>query len=155
MAKAKAAPAAKPAAAKPAATKPAEKAVATPTKTKSAPAASSKTKMTKTQFMQELIDSANKTLPETSQLKKAEITAVYEAMIGIIQKELGPKGPGEVTLPNVCKLSAIHTKADKGGKKIANPFKPGEMMVTKPKPARTKVKVRGLKNFLETIAPKK
>ena len=151
MAKAKAAPAAKPAAAKPAATK----AAAAPTKTKSAPASSSKPKMTKTQFMQELVDSANKALPETDQLKKAEITAVYEAMIGIIQKELGPKGPGEVTLPNVCKLSAISTKADKGGKKIANPFKPGETMITKPKPARTKVKVRGLKNFLETIAPKK
>ena len=103
--------------------------------------------MTKTAFMQELV--------EQSGLKKTEVTSVYEAMIGIIQKELSPKGPGEVTLPNICKLSAVHTKADKGGKKIANPFKPGETMITKPKPARTKVKVRGLKNFLETIAPKK
>ena len=136
MAKAKAAPAPK---------------TAAPKKTAAADK-SSKPKMTKTAFMQELVDGANKALPD-AQLTKKQVEAMYAAMIDIVKKELSSKGPGEVTLPNICKLSAVHSKADKGGKKIANPFKPGETMVTKPKPARTKIKVRGLKNFLETIAP--
>ena len=118
---------------------------------KSTPAAkttpAAKPKMTKTAFFQALTDA--------TELKKADVQKVYEAMLDLVKKQLGPKGPGEVTLPNLCKLGATHTKADKGGKKIPNPFKPGETMITKPKPARTKLKARGLKTFLEDIAAKK
>ncbi len=102
--------------------------------------------MTKSAFFQ--------AIAEETGMKKAEVVQMYDCMQGIVIKQLGPKGPGVVTLPNICKLTVTHTKADKGGKLKPNPFKPGEMMVTKPKPARTKVKARGLKLFLESIAKK-
>ena len=102
-----------------------------------------KATMTKSQFFQEIADQ--------TQMKKGDVVAVYEAMFGVIQTQLGPKGPGVVTLPNIAKLTAVHSKADKGGQRKANPFKPGEFIITKPKPARTKIKARGLKGFLESL----
>jgi len=109
-------------------------------------AAKAKPALTKSAFFQ--------TIAEETEMKKADVVKIYESMQGLVTKQLGPKGPGVVTLPNICKLTVTHTKADKGGKLKPNPFKPGEMMVTKPKPARTKVKARGLKLFLESIAKK-
>jgi len=113
---------------------------------KEKPAAKAKASMTKSMFFQ--------TVAEETEMKKADVVKVYESIQGLVSKQLGPKGPGMVTLPNILKLTVTHTKADKGGKLKPNPFKPGEMMVTKPKPARTKVKARGLKLFLESIAKK-
>ncbi|MCZ2340689.1 MAG: HU family DNA-binding protein [Bacteroidales bacterium] len=114
-------------------------------KEKEKPAAA-KNKMTKAAFFQKLA--------EATQLKKSEVQTVYDAILAIVQKELGPKGPGELTLPNLVKLSVTHTKADKGGKKAINRFT-GEEYVTKPRPAKTKLKARGLKSFLESINTKK
>jgi nucleoid DNA-binding protein len=105
-----------------------------------------KATMTKSQFFQEIADK--------TEMKKSEVVKVYEAMYDVVQNQLGPKGPGVVTLPNIAKLTAVHTKASKGGERKPNPFKPGEFIITKPKPARTKIKARGLKGFLETILRK-
>ena len=102
--------------------------------------------ITKSQFYQEVADATG--------MKKGEVVKVYEAISGVLQKHLGPKGGGVVTLPGIAKISAVHTKASKGGERRPNPFKPGEFIVTKPKPARTKIKARGLKAFLESIARK-
>lgn len=101
--------------------------------------------LTKSAFFQELADA--------TEMKKADVQKVYEAMLELVKKQLGPKGPGMVTLPNLAKLSSQHTKADKGGKKAKNPFT-GEEYITKPRPAKTKLKARGLKNFLESITKK-
>ena len=110
------------------------------------PAGGGKKAITKSQFFQELAD-------ETG-LKKAEVTKVYDAMLAVLQKHLGPKGGGAITLPGIAKITAVRTPADKGGQRKPNPFKPGEFIVTKPKPARTKIKARGLKTFLESIGKK-
>jgi nucleoid DNA-binding protein len=105
-----------------------------------------KKSLTKSQFYQEIADSTG--------MKKSEVVKVYEAIGDVLMKHLGPKGGGVVTLPGIAKISAVHTKASKGGEKRPNPFKPGEFIITKPKPARTKIKARGLKAFLESIARK-
>ncbi len=99
--------------------------------------------MTKSEFF--------KKIAEDTGLSKGDVLKVYEAMQGLVQRQLGKKGSGVVTLPGMLKLTVARTKADPGGKVVPNPFKPGETMVTKPKPARTKVKARGLKAFLETL----
>jgi nucleoid DNA-binding protein len=109
-------------------------------------AGGAKKAITKSQFYQEVADATG--------LKKSEVVKVYDAIAGVLQKHLGPKGGGVVTLPGIAKISAVHTKASKGGEKRPNPFKPGEFIITKPKPARTKIKARGLKGFLESIARK-
>jgi nucleoid DNA-binding protein len=113
-----------------------------PTAKDKAPA---KPTLTKTAFFQELA--------EATEMKKADVMKVYDAIIELVRKQLGPKGPGIVTLPNLAKLTAQHTKADKGGKKAKNPFT-GEEYITKPRPAKTRLKARGLKNFLESITKK-
>lgn len=107
---------------------------------------SKKPKLTKSQFFQHLADSSG--------LKKAEVLKVFESMHELIHRELGPKGCGEITLPGIAKLAVTRIKADKGGVKKPNPFKPGEFITTKPKAARTKLKARGLKGFLESITTK-
>ena len=113
---------------------------------KDKPAAPKKPKLSKTQFFQEIA--------EATEMKKADVQTVFQAMHDLVHKHLGPKGGGEITLPGLFKLSVTRIKADKGGVKKPNPFKPGEFLITKPKPARTKLKARGLKTFLEAITGK-
>jgi nucleoid DNA-binding protein len=105
-----------------------------------------KPKLSKSQFFQEVADA--------SEMKKADVQKVFQAMHDLVHKHLGPKGAGEITMPGLFKLSVTRIKADKGGQKKPNPFKPGEFIVTKPKPARTKLKARGLKAFLEALTGK-
>lgn len=110
-------------------------------------AAGKKAKLTKSQFFHELMT--------TTGMHKKDVMKVYDAIHALVGKHLGPKGGGEITLPGMAKLTALRTKADKGGQKRPNPFKPGEFIITKPKPARTKLKARGLKAFLEGLYPAK
>ncbi len=105
-----------------------------------------KASLTKSEFFKRIAD-------ETG-LSKGEVVKVYDAIQGLIQSQLGPKGAGVVTLPGMFKITATRTKADKGGQKRPNPFKPGEFIITKPKPARTKIKARGLKAFLDGLGYK-
>jgi nucleoid DNA-binding protein len=86
---------------------------------------------------------------------KAEVKKFFAALEGLVIKQLGKKGPGVIALPGLVKLTAVKKPATKGGEKRPNPFKPGEFIITKPKPARTKLKARGLKTFLEGLYPAK
>ena len=108
------------------------------------PAKPKKPKLTKSQFFGEIA--------EKTEMSKGDVQKVFQAMHDLVHKHLGPKGAGEITMPGLFKLSVTRIKADKGGQKRPNPFKPGEFIVTKPKPARTKLKARGLKTFLEALA---
>jgi hypothetical protein len=51
----------------------------------------------------------------------------------------------------MIKLSAVKKPATKGGEQRPNPFKPGEFIITKPKPASVKVRGTGLKGFTEAL----
>ncbi len=68
---------------------------------------------------------------------------------GVVKRELGKEGPGLFASPNLVKLKRV-TKA---GRK-PNPFKPGEMMDVKAKPASVKVKAVTLKGLKEIDARK-
>ena len=54
--------------------------------------------------------------------------------------------PGQFAIANLIKLKLVKKKATKAGKK-PNPFKPGEMMDVKAKPASVKVKPVVLKRL--------
>jgi len=99
--------------------------------------------ITKGQFITEIA--------ETTELSKAQVTSVFETMSEIIVKNLGKKGPGVIAIPGLLKLKARRVNAVKGGKSVPNRFKPGEMTVTKDKPAHTKVSVRALKGLKESL----
>jgi nucleoid DNA-binding protein len=99
-------------------------------------------KMTKTGIYQELSN--------TTKLSKKQVGDVFDALTNLIKKELGKKGPGEFTLPGLLKLKLVKKPATKAGKR-PNPFKPGEMMDVKAKPAHNVVKARPLKTLAELV----
>jgi nucleoid DNA-binding protein len=88
---------------------------------------------------------------EATGLKKTEIAKVFESITEVIRKELSQKGPGVLTLPGLFKLKAKRIPAQKGGKEVPNRFKPGEMTITKDKPASTRVTARALKGLKELL----
>ena len=46
------------------------------------------------------------TLAQEAGLDKKAVNGVLDALASLIKKELGPQGPGEVTIPNLIKLKA-------------------------------------------------
>ncbi len=88
---------------------------------------------------------------QESGLSRAEVKKVVAAQEAVVTTQLGKKGPGVITIPGLIKLTAVKKPATKGGEQKPNPFKPGEFIITKPKPATTKVKARALKAFTEAL----
>ena len=82
-------------------------------------------------------------------LEPGQVSAVFDALAELIKQQLGKKGPRQFVIPNMVKLKLVKKPATKAGKK-PNPFKKGEMMVVKAKPASVKVKpviLKGLKDL--------
>jgi nucleoid DNA-binding protein len=90
-------------------------------------------------------------LADKTGLKRKEVAAVFDELANLISGELGKRGPGVFTLPGLLKLKVVHKAAVKGGKEVPNPFKPGEMMITKSRPARNVVKALPLKNLKDMV----
>ena len=90
-------------------------------------------------------------LSESTSLSKKDIQSVFDALGELIKKNLGKKGPGVFTVPGLLKLKVIHKPKVTGGKQVPNPFKPGEMMITKDKPARNVVKALPLKGLKDMV----
>jgi Bacterial DNA-binding protein len=91
-------------------------------------------------------------LAETTGLSRKQVGDVFTALEALIKGQLtGKKGPGVFNIPGLLKLKLKRTKAVKGGKSVPNPFKPGEMMITKDKPAINKVRAMPLKNLREVV----
>jgi nucleoid DNA-binding protein len=89
-------------------------------------------------------------LAEKTELTRKQVEAVFSTLQEVIHSQLGKKGPGTFTLPGLLKLKVIHKKATK--ERIGeNPFKPGEKMVYKAKPARNQVKAYVLKAFSSEV----
>jgi nucleoid DNA-binding protein len=89
-------------------------------------------------------------LAEATGLSRKDIAKVFEELSGLVSKNLGKKGPGVFSLPGLAKMRAIRKPATKATQK-PNPFKPGEMMTVKAKPARTDVRIRPLKTLKENL----
>jgi nucleoid DNA-binding protein len=90
-------------------------------------------------------------LAETTGLNRKQVAQVFDALAELIKRELGKKGPGVFTVPGLLKLKRITKPATKAGSR-PNPFKPGEMMEVKAKPARNVVKAQPLKSLKELVA---
>jgi Bacterial DNA-binding protein len=90
-------------------------------------------------------------LADKTGLSRKQVAQFFDALGNLIQRELGKKGPGVFTVPGLLKLKRITKPATKATTK-PNPFKPGEMMEVKAKPARNLVKAQALKNLKEMIA---
>jgi hypothetical protein len=82
-------------------------------------------------------------------LARKQVASVFETLAKVMAVDLAKPGPDKPKLfvvPGLMKVSSTYKPATKATTK-ANPFKPGEMMEVKAKPARTVIKVRPLKGL--------
>ncbi|MDE0596814.1 MAG: HU family DNA-binding protein [Roseibacillus sp.] len=89
-------------------------------------------------------------IAEGTGLARKDVGAVLEALSGEIRNGVSKNGPGQFTIPGLCKIVVQRKPATKAATR-PNPFKPGEMMDVAAKPARNVVKVRPLKNLKDMV----
>jgi len=82
-------------------------------------------------------------IAETTELSRKQVASVFDALSGLIKKNVGKKGPGMFMVPGLMKIVVIQKPAIKARKGI-NPFTKQEQMF-KAKPARKVIKVRPMK----------
>ena len=84
-------------------------------------------------------------------LSKKEVAAVLDALAAEIKKALGNRGPGAFAIPGMLKIEKKKVPARPAKKGVPNPFKPGELMDVKARPAYNKIKVRPLKSLKDMV----
>ncbi|MBI2825660.1 MAG: HU family DNA-binding protein [Planctomycetia bacterium] len=87
---------------------------------------------------------------ETGVARK-EVSAVLEALASEVRKALGNRGPGVFAVPGLVKITKKKVPARAAKKNVPNPFKPGELMDVKARPAYNKVAIRALKNLKDMV----
>lgn len=85
-------------------------------------------------------------IAEATSLKRKDVVAVFDALNGIIKKEVGKKGPGVINVLRLVKVYRKDIAASKGGEEKLNRLT-GTTYITKAKPARSVIKVRPLKDL--------
>ena len=99
--------------------------------------------MTKTQILADIA--------ESTELTKKQVGSVLEALEGIIARHIAKGSVGSCTVPGLLKIKTIKKPAQKAKKNVPNPFRPGELMDVKAKPASTRVKVLPLKKLKDMV----
>lgn len=99
-------------------------------------------KMTKPQFLAAMAEKAG--------LDKRQVTAVFDALQALIKDQLGPNGPGELTVLNLLKLKVKATAATEDRQGV-DPFTKQPKLL-KGKPASRKVKATPMKGLKDLVA---
>jgi nucleoid DNA-binding protein len=89
-------------------------------------------------------------LAQKTGLSRKQVSAVIDELINMCRHDVGKKGPGIFTMPGLLKAKRITKPATKA-RTMPNPFKPGEMMQVKAKPARNVVKIQALKSLKDSV----
>jgi nucleoid DNA-binding protein len=84
-------------------------------------------------------------IAETTSLDKKSVASVLDALGDLVKKELGPEGPGEVTVPGLVKIKAKETPATQDREGL-NPFTKQPMTI-KGKPASRKLRAAPVKSL--------
>lgn len=82
-------------------------------------------------------------MAEATGLSKKDVASVLDALTAQISAAVSKKGPGQFTIPGLCKVVVQNKPATKK-RQVRNPST-GEMVWAEPKPARRVIKVRALK----------
>src|SRR5262245_45942642 len=82
-------------------------------------------------------------------LTRRQVASIFDSLSTLIRKDLS-KGAGVFNMPGLMKISVLKKPATKATTR-PNPFKPGEMMTVKARPARKVVKVRALKGLKSMV----
>ncbi len=88
-------------------------------------------------------------LAEATGLTKKQVAALFEALRDEIGKAVSKKGPGQFTIPDLCKVVAVSKKA-LPKRQVRNPAT-GEMIWADAKPASVAVRVRPLKKLKDMV----
>jgi len=88
-------------------------------------------------------------IAEKSGLTKRQANAALDAINAVVARELGKKGPGEVVLPGLLRLSVVNKPATPQHEGF-NPFTK-EPMTYKAKAARKVVKISALKALKDAV----
>jgi nucleoid DNA-binding protein len=101
------------------------------------------TAMTKTQMFSEI--------SESTDLSKRQVASVFGALETIIERHIKKGAVGTCTIPGLMKVKTVKKPAQKAKTGVPNPFRPGELMDVKAKPASTRVKVLPLKKLKDMV----
>lgn len=82
-------------------------------------------------------------------LTKKQVAHFFDQLSEYIQDEIGKKGPGVFTLPNLLKIKKVEKPATKA--RMGRNPQTGEPMMIKAKPKRTVVKALALKGLKEMV----
>lgn len=100
--------------------------------------------MTKTQIIT--------TIAEKTELSRKEVQSVFTELETLVEGHVKKNAAGSFTLPGLLKVVTQKVPARKAKKNVPNPFKPGELMDVKARPASVKVKVRPLKKLKDFVS---
>ena len=95
--------------------------------------------MTKSQILVDITDQTG--------LSKRAVTSVFAALETVIARHLKKGSVGHCTVPGLLKIKTVKKPAQKAKKNVPNPFRPGELMDVKAKPASKRVKILALKKL--------
>ena len=90
-------------------------------------------------------------ISDATELTRKEVASVFDAMSKLMKKDLGRSGPGMFTVPGLMKVVKVHRPRRPARKNVPNPFRPGELMDVKARPATNVVKVRPLKGLKDMV----
>ncbi|MEW6754623.1 MAG: HU family DNA-binding protein [Candidatus Latescibacterota bacterium] len=99
--------------------------------------------MTKTQILNELAQNTG--------LARKDVAAVMAELTSLIERHVKKRGVGTFTLPGLLRIKTVKRPARKAQKGVPNPFRPGETMDVKARPASTVVKVQPLKKLKDMV----
>lgn len=91
-------------------------------------------------------------ISEDTGLARKEVVSVFDSLGEIIEGHIKSRGAGVFKLPGLLKIKLNKKPATKARKNVPNPFRPGELMDVKAKPARKVVKVLALKALKDMAA---
>jgi len=97
--------------------------------------------MSKTQMFSEIADNTG--------VSKQQVSSVFDELETVINRHVQKGSAGSFKLPGLLKIKTVKKPARKARKNVPNPFKPGEFMDIKAKPASIKIKVLPLKKLKE------
>ena len=90
-------------------------------------------------------------IAEHVDLSKAQVAAVFSALSTVIERHVKKGAVGHCTVPGLMKIKTRKKPAQKAKKNVPNPFRPGELMDVKAKPASTRVTIIPLKKLKDMV----
>ena len=99
--------------------------------------------MTKSQMFSEIA--------EHTALSKRDVASVFDALETVIERHVQKGAVGYCTVPGLMKIKTVKKPAQKARQHVPNPFRPGEFMDVKAKPASTRVKILALKKLKDMV----